>query len=1420
MSDDRDEGQPTLRVEEFLELLQNSRDPELTLLRRAIDAAARRHPDLPETIRFAAIARRLNAEILGVLRGREDDEAGNRELMAALAELSFTRVRQDGDHAFQHWARNRLLDEWRSSPERQEEFATYNQRLSDYYQDRHSSGRGYAEDLTLAATVLRRASLDRFLKISARVETLEVEPLIEALYHETLQSAEAGYRLFQRHALQYERESRATVCGSLLTSMRDNFQRLPQEALGNYELWLDYWEGRLANLRRSYAEGALLLRRVKEQAEVDPKLLSWTLSDLGLALQNQDDLAGSGEIFQQELELAESTQVDLFNLPASHSRVAGNLQTRGELDRAIEAYRRTIRSARERNNFLLQVTSRLDLAATLAERGRPGEGLACALEAMDLLRSSAEPRPDLEGSMLERMMALVRFDPPLLDTLHREATGLLRADGDPLPRLALDLSYTELLQIGGQVGRAEEMLTKLTVEASGNSDLRFLSGLIIVHGILQEAQGALEAAIQSYSAVTQIATGTDWNFAAALSNRGLVHRQSGAWAKALEDLRKAREHWMRIGHARLAASMAVMQAGVYERRFRTAELERLLARGPDSTAPGEFHRLGGELHQHHARLAEAERAYAEAVAASGGAPVTVARSWLARAVLAARRADWAAAAQFTSAASSALAEGGSGGSAGGRAGTEAAGSGNEDLARAEALLDEAAESLGEDYPLRMGNLLEERAAVLRGRGRRDEAREPLLRACACYRSVQQDTLAAFTLAEVVDLEVEAGRWSEAGRYLDELGELWNALARANAYRPAESDRANDNNAVAFQAVVHAGRGRVGWLRAGREAFRSAAAQQPSSPWFPLNQAYAAMHLGDWADAAEAMETALRRAPKWFPTMVFNERLARFHLRCGHERADAGNPEGALFSFRRARALLEEVSLKENFGAPAPVDAWLDAGDGFLKIENFDEAEEWYTACLGRLGPQPPSDTIARLESRLALLDSRRGRLVLAVEHMARVVGAQEEPGGVALLAGELGALATSEAMYRAAAEPLRALAATLAPGSSARARALDAQLQLASTRYAAVVLGERPDDASAAAQRKLLLVTPLAVDASPALFPPGEAWTESHPLFLRYIPEMRQRVEAETGVTLPGVRIRADEALGPDGFRVLLNETVLCTERVLPEGRFCPDPDRLHPASRAGALPAHNPRTGRDDGVWLASGAEGQAGAPLWDPLEYMVHRLEEEVRSHLGSFLGLQELGERLRAWCAAGADAETRDARHQRVAQALPDLAARVRFLGGLHLLLRESVPVADLDTLLEVFEQSEGQELAAVVEEARFALRGEIPAAEPSRTFVRLSSAVESALARSVVTREGKRFLSLDPEWAQMFTRAAAAALEGLNLREVSVVAEQEEVRPYLWTLMSTGFPGVSVVAARELDYVDLTGAAVLELDDAAVAAGAAA
>ena len=338
---------------------------------------------------------------------------------------------------------------------------------------------------------------------------------------------------------------------------------------------------------------------------------------------------------------------------------------------------------------------------------------------------------------------------------------------------------------------------------------------------------------------------------------------------------------------------------------------------------------------------------------------------------------------------------------------------------------------------------------------------------------------------------------------------------------------------------------------------------------------------------------------------------------------------------------------------------------------------------------------------------------------------------------------------------------------------------------------------------KRLLVNPVVIEADTKLFPIDENWDKTHPLFLQYLPDMRERIKRETGVGVPRILFRGNEAdVRPNSYVISINEVPLVLVTVEPELRFYPTYSEANfiLEGRGDQLKrAFNPLTGDEDGAWIEkrNWADFQTStAPLWDKFEYIIYHLEQVLRAHLSSFLGMQEVHELLEGWLEKSGDDEAQ--RWELTKEALRDSRARVRFMQVLQGLVKEAAPITNLSIILESFRQqsARNKEVIPLIEAARGAIKNELPGNDGLFELFYLSPAFEEEVNRWLCNLDGKVFFAIPPEETQALLAAFRSAVEGHKQSRLTVVTRLERNRPFVRRLIEIEFPRVTVLSAAEL------------------------
>ena len=299
---------------------------------------------------------------------------------------------------------------------------------------------------------------------------------------------------------------------------------------------------------------------------------------------------------------------------------------------------------------------------------------------------------------------------------------------------------------------------------------------------------------------------------------------------------------------------------------------------------------------------------------------------------------------------------------------------------------------------------------------------------------------------------------------------------------------------------------------------------------------------------------------------------------------------------------------------------------------------------------------------------------------------------------------------------------------------------------------------------------------------------------LERVTQLRRRVAQELGMLLPKVKIRDSLRLNDRGYQIKLRGVTVASGEMRADGLLAVDTGRT-----SGAVPgieALDPLTGRP-ARWIDSTHADQArelGYQVIEPAEVLIGHLTEIVREHADELLTRQHVHQLLD---------NLRQASPRVIDELIPELLKPAQVHQVLCNLLRERVPVRDLETILETLGDyaERTKDVTILTEYVRHALSRVIcqPYRDSHGTIhcITIDPALEDVLFNGFEFSERGLIVKLTPQVTdglchELTRQVRKLAREGLPM----VVVCGPRVRQILRHVASGPLPKVAVLSLNEI------------------------
>ena len=296
------------------------------------------------------------------------------------------------------------------------------------------------------------------------------------------------------------------------------------------------------------------------------------------------------------------------------------------------------------------------------------------------------------------------------------------------------------------------------------------------------------------------------------------------------------------------------------------------------------------------------------------------------------------------------------------------------------------------------------------------------------------------------------------------------------------------------------------------------------------------------------------------------------------------------------------------------------------------------------------------------------------------------------------------------------------------------------------------------------------------------------------ITQLRKRIAQELGILLPKVKIRDSLRLLDRGYQIKLRGVVVAKGEARADGLLAIDTGRTH--GEIAGTATQDPVTCRP-AKWIESSLAEQArelGFKVADPAQVLIGHLEDVVRTHADELLTREHVHQLID---------NLRQTSPRVIDELIPELLKPSHVHQVLANLLREQVPVRDLETILETLGDyaERTKDVTILTEYARHSLSRVIcqPLRDSRGTIhcITLDPALEDVLTNGFEFSERGLIVKLTPQITdgvchELTRQVQKLSREGLPM----VVVCGPRVRQILRHISSTPLPRITVLSLNEI------------------------
>ena len=295
----------------------------------------------------------------------------------------------------------------------------------------------------------------------------------------------------------------------------------------------------------------------------------------------------------------------------------------------------------------------------------------------------------------------------------------------------------------------------------------------------------------------------------------------------------------------------------------------------------------------------------------------------------------------------------------------------------------------------------------------------------------------------------------------------------------------------------------------------------------------------------------------------------------------------------------------------------------------------------------------------------------------------------------------------------------------------------------------------------------------------------------------RRQYAQDMGFVIPSIRLRDSSGLSINQYCIKVKGEEVAKGEILVDYYLALEPANLE--HEVDGIETVEPAYGIPS-RWIKPEDRERAelyGYTVIDPLSVMVTHLSEVIKQHAYELISRQEVVHLVE---------NVKSAAPELVEEAFPNLVSYALLQRILTNLLKEGIPIKDLETILETtieYITENGvptKEIDGLVERIRTALRRTITriyCEDGSMRVITMDSELERTMVGALTRGENGFYLSLSPDILQSLVRQLAEQLKKFGgMTQTPVILTSQVMRVHFYRLIEQFYPNVRVLSFNEI------------------------